>query len=216
VARPVRWPSTSITVGFYDERVSRLATRRLLPLICGLTLLAGCGSPPQPLPTAPPEPVGSGPLPSGSAGLPPAGLPTAGLPTAGLPGGIGGYPTPTLPPGVVVPTITTRPPTTKPTPTPAKRCTSGPTPAQVLAVIKGRPGMPDQELKVIEGPYCSGSWQFTIVGIAGASDEAEESLLVVTTGRPAALRVVEAGTDVCTERVEDDAPPGIRVRACGS
>jgi len=129
---------------------------------------------------------------------------------------MGGYPTlpPTLPPAVVVPTITTRPAT--PPPTPAKRCTSGPTAAQVLTVIKGRPGMPDQELKVVEGPYCSGSWQFTIVGIAGASDEAEESLLVVTTGRPAALKVVEAGTDVCTDRVEDDAPPGIRVRACGS
>jgi hypothetical protein len=203
-----------MTVASYDGRVPRLASRRFLPIVCGLALLAGCGSPPQPLPTAPPEPVGSGPLPSASAGLPPAigGYPTNGYPT-------GGYPTPpvtipTIP--VAPPTRFTPPPTSKPPPSPAGRCTSGPTRAQVLAVIKGRAGIPDDELAVIEGPYCSGSWQFTIVGIAGASDDAVEPLLVVTTGRPSALRVVEAGTDVCTDRVEDDAPPGIRVRACGS
>ena len=107
-------------------------------------------------------------------------------------------------------------PTITPPPTPAPRCTGGPTRAQVLAVVKGRAGMPDEDLAVTEGPYCSGTWQFTIVGIAGQDDDAVEPLLVVTTGRPSALRVVEAGTDVCTDRVSADAPPGIRVRACGS
>ena len=187
----------------------RVATLRFLLAACGLALLAGCGSPPQPLPTAPPEPVGSGPLPSAGPGLP---------------SGIGTYPTaptlPTVPPTlptypVVVPT-TTRPPTTTPPPSPAPRCTSGPTRPQVLAVIKGRPGIPDDDLDVTDGPYCAGSWQFSIVGIAGSSDDTVEPLLVVTSGRPSALRVVEAGTDVCTDPVEDDAPPGIRVRACGS
>lgn len=198
-----------MTVASYDGRVSRVAPSWLLPIIGGLALLAGCGSPPQPLPTAPPGPVRSGPLPSASAGLP---------------SGIGDYPTgqptiPYVPPG---PTFTTIPPTLPPTtritppPSPARRCTSGPTPAQVLAVIKGRAGIPDDDLDVTEGPYCSGSWQFTIVGIAGSGDDLVEPLLVVTTGRPSSLRVVEAGTDVCTDRVEDDAPPGIRVRACGS
>jgi hypothetical protein len=188
----------------YDGRVPRIAAHRLLPIVCGLALLAGCGSPPQPLPTAPPEPVGSGPLPSASAGPPSP---------------IGGYPTlqPTIPTIPGVPTFTTRPvPTTTPPPSPAPRCTGGPTRPQVLAVIKGRAGMPEEELAVTQGPYCSGSWQFTIVGIAGSSDDLVEPLLVVTTGRPSALRVVEAGTDVCTDRVSDDAPPGIRVRACGS
>jgi len=187
----------------YDGRVPRLATHRLLPIVCGLALLAGCGSPPRPLPTAPPEPVRSGPPLSAPAGQPSA---------------IGGYPTlpPTIPTYPGVPTITRPAPTTTPPPSPAPRCTSGPTRAQVLAVIKGRPGIPDDDLAVTEGPFCSRSWQFTIVSIAGADDKAVEPLLVVTTGRPSALRVVEAGTDVCTDRVEDDAPPGIRVRACGS
>jgi hypothetical protein len=136
--------------------------------------------------------------------------------SAGVPSAIGGYPT--LPPAIptipVAPAFTT--PSTTPPPTPAPRCTSGPTRAQVLAAIKGRAGIPDDDLAVTEGPYCSRSWQFTIVGIAGAADDTVEPLLVVTTGQPAALRVIEAGTDVCTDRVEDDAPPGIRVRACGS
>lgn len=190
-----------MTVASYDGRVPRLAAHRFLPILCGLALVAGCGSPPQPLPTAPPQPVGSGPLPPASAGPPSA---------------IGGYPTlpPTIPTIPVVPTFTT--PTTTPPPAPAPRCTGGPTRAQVLAVVKGRAGIPDDDLTVTEGPYCSGSWQFTIVSIAGASDDTVEPLLVVTTGRPSALRVVEAGTDVCTDRVEDDAPPGIRVRVCGS
>jgi hypothetical protein len=192
----------------YDERVPRVATRRFLPIVCGLALLAGCGSPPQPLPTAPPEPVGSGP--PLSAG--PVGPPSA----------IGGYPTlpPPIPTFPGAPTFTTRPvpttTTTTPPPPPAPRCTGGPTRPQVLAVVKGRAGVPDDDLAVTEGPYCAGSWQFTIVGIAGAGDDTVEPLLVVTTGRPSALRVIEAGTDVCTDRVSDDAPPGIRVRACGS
>jgi hypothetical protein len=66
------------------------------------------------------------------------------------------------------------------------------------------------------GPYCAGSWQLSIIGIVGETADEEEQLLVVTSGRPAALTLIEAGTDVCTDRVEDDAPAGIRVRACGS
>jgi hypothetical protein len=67
-------------------------------------------------------------------------------------------------------------------------------------MVKGKPGIPDSELAVHAGPYCSGSWQFTELELAG---------------KPAALTVVEAGADVCSDRVQHDAPPGIRVRACG-
>jgi hypothetical protein len=67
----------------------------------------------------------------------------------------------------------------------------------VLAVVKGRPGIPDDNLDVTEGPYCAGSWQFTILGIAGQDEDSVEPLLVVTSGRPSSLTVVEAGTDVC-------------------
>lgn len=202
----------------------------MLPVAGCAVLLAGCGSPPQPLPTAPPRAAsgstdGSG-VPSAGPALPsyPAGgLPGAGglpdtEPPGGLPPGLPTYPT------YPAPAVTTRPttaPTTRPTPTrstppPAPRCTGGPTPQQVLDLIKDRPGIPQADLTVTEGPYCAGSWQFAIVGIAGQSDDDVEPLLVVSTGRPSALRLVEAGTDVCTDSVERDAPPGIRVRACGS
>jgi hypothetical protein len=39
---------------------------------------------------------------------------------------------------------------------------------------------------------------------------------VVTTGQPSALTVVEAGGDVCSSHVENAAPSGIRVLACGA
>lgn len=196
---------------------------------CVLALAAGCGgAPPQPLPTAPPPvtpslgslPPGhpSGPppgiLPSGAVptlpGLPPGGLPTYPLPTNPLPA----YPTPTR----ALPTGTTRPTTTRPTtppPSPAPRCAGGPTAAQVLAVLTGSPGVPTgAELKVTRGPFCARSWQFSTVVLKAEPDS--EPLQVVTTGRPTALTLVEAGADVCSDRVQTQAPPGIRVLACGS
>jgi hypothetical protein len=116
--------------------------------------------------------------------------------------------------GITLPSSTpTTPPS--PTPSPAAKCTSGPTGAQVLAVIKGKPGIPNETLEVHAGPYCSGSWQFTELEIAGKNADQVEPLLVVTTGKPTALTLVEAGADVCSDRVQHDAPPGIRVRACG-
>lgn len=197
----------------------------MLPVAGYAVLLTACGSPPLPLPTAPPRPVGGS---TGASGTPSAGpavpsYPPGGLPGAGaLPGTVpAGVPTyPTYP----APTVTVRPPTvptTRPTPTrstppPAPRCTGGPTAQQVLALIKDRPGIPQATLIVTEGPYCAGSWQFAIVGIGGQSDDDVDPLLVVSTGQPSALRLLEAGADVCTDHVERDAPPGIRVRACGS
>jgi hypothetical protein len=195
-------------------------TRRLLPVLCGVALLTGCGSPPDPLPTAPPAPRASGsldpsgvPFPSGPGpgGLPTNGAPTGLLPTGALPpGGLPTYRIPTLP--------TTRTPSPSPTrslPPAAPVCTGAPTQKQILDLIRGKPGLPDEPLEVRFGPYCAGNWQFTAVGLVGETDDEEERLLVVTSGRPTSPRLVEAGTDVCTDRVEDDAPPGIRVRACG-
>jgi hypothetical protein len=37
----------------------------------------------------------------------------------------------------------------------------------------------------------------------------------VSTGRGSTLALVAAGSDVCVNRVETEAPPGIRVLACG-
>ena len=198
---------------------------RLLALAGLMTLLAACGEPPPPPLTAPPltGPASSSasgaviPLPSGFTA--PAPLPTGVLPTATLP------PLPYVPPATLPPVLTTTPPrtttpaTTRPTPTvpAAPKCTSsGPTKAQMLAVLEGLPGIPEEELAVAEGPFCSGSWQFATVQIADEDPEDAEQLFVVTTGRPAALKVIEAGTDVCSAEVQSRAPAGIRVRACGA
>jgi len=197
---------------------------RFLALAGSLALLAACGEPPAPPLTAPPEasaspgPGPSGPvipLPSGYTGAVP--LPTYGLPTATVPP-LPYVPPPTLPPVVTTPprTTTTTPPTTRTTPPslPPAKCTNGPTKAQVLAVLKGLPGIPDKELVVTEGPFCSGSWQFAAVRIAGETKA--EQLFVVTTGTPTALKVIEAGTDVCSTEVQTKAPAAIRIRACGA
>lgn len=193
---------------------------RYLALAGLLTLLAACGEPPPPPLTGPPvsaggpsAPFSAIPLPSGFT--PPVPVPTGGLPPATLPY----VPPATLPPAVTVPprTITTTT-ATRPTSTvsPAPKCRSGPTTAQVLAVLKGLPGIPDRQLAVTDGPFCSGSWQFAQVQIAGADPKAAEQLFVVTTGTPTALKVIEAGTDVCSVTVQNTAPAGIRVRACGA
>ncbi|OJF13827.1 hypothetical protein [Couchioplanes caeruleus] len=83
-------------------------------------------------------------------------------------------------------------------------------------MVRGTAGIPDRALTVIDGPFCSGKWQFSTIEIVPRSGEQKpEPLFVVTTGKPSALQLVEVGTDVCTKRVRSDAPPGIRVRACG-
>jgi hypothetical protein len=185
-------------------RLTALATR----LLAVAVLLAACGAPPEPLPTAPP------PAPTGSAGAPstypPAGAqpnPTYAMPTGTL--GIPTYPTPTLP------TVTATP--APPRPSAAPKCAHGPTATQIIAVVRGRPGIPTgPALDVKQGPFCAGTWQFTVLGEAGKTLDQVEPLLVVTTGRPSALTLVEAGADVCSTHVENAAPAGIRVLACGS
>ncbi len=198
---------------------------RFLVLAGSLTLLAACGEPPAPPLTAPPEASPSAganasgpvlPLPSGySAPVP---VPTGVLPAPVVP--TVPYVPPYVPPATLPPVATTppttitttRPPTS--TVSPAARCANGPSKAQVLAVLKGLPGIPEKELVVAAGPFCSGSWQFAAVQIA---DEAKaEQLFVVTTGTPTTLKVIEAGTDVCSTEVQTRAPAAIRVRACGT
>ncbi|RSM50384.1 hypothetical protein DMB66_43690 [Actinoplanes sp. ATCC 53533] len=189
---------------------------RLLALAGLLMLLTACGKPPDPPLSGPPGgPVSAGSasaLPSGfTAPQPvPTGLPPGALPT--LP------PLPYVPPTTLPPVTTTTPQTTTPASTvsPAPKCGGGPTTAQMLAVLEGLPGIPEQKLAVAEGPFCSGSWQFATVQIAGEDSKDAEQIFVVTTGTPTALKVIEAGTDVCSVEVQTKAPAGIRVRACGA
>jgi hypothetical protein len=73
-------------------------------------------------------------------------------------------------------------------------------------VITGSPAVTPQV-----GPLCAGTWQYTVLGVAG-----RESLQVVTEGPPEALHLVAAGTDVCSGAVRTLAPTGIiSVAHCG-
>jgi hypothetical protein len=149
----------------------------------------------------------------------PVTLPSAGLPLtpgAGLPAypTYPGYPAyPTRAPGRTTPT-TTRAPT--PTPSHAARCPGEPTAAQILEVIKGKPGIPDKPLKVEDGPFCSGDWSLSTVNLAGGTEKQLEPLTVITYGKGADLTLLVAGTDACTNLVQSQAPAAIRVLACGS
>jgi hypothetical protein len=193
---------------------------------------AGCGAPPGAASSQPTVPVVSAPS---QAGVPAGGFLPSNVPTVpALPTLTQGYPTPgytyptpgyTYPtPGFATPppqpglttTATTAPLTKSPTPTPshAAKCRTEPTGAQILALIKNDPGVPKKTLAVAEGPFCSGTWAFTTVKIAGPGADDVEPLMVVTTGKGSTLALVAAGTDVCNAKVQT-APAGIRVLACG-
>ncbi|MBM2616962.1 hypothetical protein JIG36_15490 [Actinoplanes sp. LDG1-06] len=188
----------------------------LIPLavLAGVGLLLGaCGEPPRPLPSSPPyAPPSAGPIsigPSVDLTLPTAPpLPTA--PTT--------YPAyPTTRPTTIVPTTTPPPETVQATATPshAPRCQAQPTGAQILALVKGQPGVPDKPMRIYEGPFCSGTWSFATVEVTGEDADELEPLMVVSTGAGTTLALVAAGSDVCIDRVQTSAPPGIRVLACG-
>lgn len=186
---------------------------RLIPLLGVLALLSACGEPPQAMPTSPPYAT-----PSPSLAIP--SLPIGPLPTlTGYPTNpvTPGYPTYATPPAFPTRTATTAPTSKSPTPTPthAARCTGQPTGAQILNLIKGKAGVPNAALRVFEGPFCSGSWSFTTVAEVGSDTDEVDPLMVVATGRADPLGLVAAGSDVCIARVETEAPPGIRVLACG-
>jgi hypothetical protein len=192
-----------------------VSPRTSLILLAGavIALLAACGEPPRPLPTSPPFTAPSASAPTAPA----ATLPTDSFP---LPAPtFTGYPT-TIPtyayPTATIPTTT--PPTTKsptPTPTHAAKCATEPTGAQILALIKGQPGIPSDPLRVSEGPYCSGTWTLTKVEVTGKNANEVDPLMVVSTGKGTGLTMVTAGSDVCIDRVQNEAPAGIRVLACG-
>jgi hypothetical protein len=197
---------------------------RLIPLSAALALLGGaalallallaaCGSPPQPRPTSPPFSAPSVSAPVASAPAFPVGT----LPATPAQTGYPPLPTYTpYPPGTALPTTTA--PTEKPaTPTPAHaaKCSGEPTGAQILTLIKDAPGIPPTPLRILEGPFCSGSWSFTTVEQTGKDQDDVDPLMVVSTGKGKLLGLVTAGSDVCIDRVQTEAPSGIRVLACG-
>jgi hypothetical protein len=172
----------------------------------GLLLLSACGAPPEALPTSPPLPRATGSMPS--AGGPAPSMiytpPTAATPT---------YTYPTLPPATATTRPATTPPitTTGPAPSYAPRCGDEPTGAQIVTLAKTSPAVPDENVTVMDGPYCASGWSFTTIGMPGA-----EPLSVIATGAGPTLELVTVGTDVCNPTVKARAPAGIRAMACGS
>jgi hypothetical protein len=196
-------------------------TARALPvlgagaaLVGAFVLLAGCGEPPQPAPTAPPEKFGG---PSAAASSAPSfSLPPTAAAGGALPGGVPtypAYPTYAVPQYTLPAAAVTTPPAPATTaPKAAPLCTSGPTGAQVIALARTAPGIPaGLPMSIAAGPYCQSSWQYTKIN----TRTGEDPLLVVSTGAPTALKLVEAGQDVCSDKVASTAPTGIRVLACG-
>ncbi|MBE1486009.1 hypothetical protein [Plantactinospora soyae] len=123
----------------------------------------------------------------------------------------GPTPTPTAT-ATPTPVPTPTPPTTvSPTsPSGLVPCAGNPTQAQVTALLRRSANLPGSaRVSYSVGPLCAANWQFSVVTVAG-----REPLQAVTTGRGSALRLVTAGTEVCTIRVRTEAPTPIRTAAC--
>ena len=167
-------------------------SRRLTAVAALLTCAAAasCGAPPN-LDANPTPPVLGSPGGSPSASA----SPTPFVPAA-------------PPPPVAVPTPTARFPESYAVP-----CAGEPTGQQVIRLLRREPGLlPDGvRAKVDTGPLCSGTWQYTVVEISG-----REPLAVVTQDRRGGLRLVTAGTNVCSIPVRVEAPIGIRTAAACS
>ncbi|GIE87222.1 hypothetical protein [Actinoplanes regularis] len=190
---------------------------RYIPLTVGALLLtAACASrTEQPLPAASASLPAAGAVPS-MALPPPSYAPMS--PGIGWPTATYAYPTQTYAYPTATTTAPTAAPLTKsptPTPTHAAKCTGQPKGAEILTVIKGEDGIPDKTFQVKDGPFCSGTWAFTTVKLAGSDAGDQEPLMVVTIGKGNTLTVVAAGSDVCNAQVQSSAPAGIRVLACG-
>jgi hypothetical protein len=88
-------------------------------------------------------------------------------------------------------------------------CAGQPTADQVVALLRAGKVLPvGATVTTINGPLCSGSWQYTALDVAGLGP-----LQAVTEGAGSALRLVTAGTDVCTPAVTGQAPAGVRAVA---
>ncbi|MCW3840258.1 hypothetical protein ONA70_09130 [Micromonospora yasonensis] len=122
-------------------------------------------------------------------------------------------PTPTPSGTLTAPSTPTAP---APVPTPsdvaATACSAGPAGDRVVSLLRGRARVLPRDVRVTvrSGPLCADGWQYTVLAVSG-----HEELQVVTRGKPTALELVTAGTDVCSVEVRAAGPPGIRTLACG-
>ncbi|MEV0805487.1 hypothetical protein [Micromonospora sp. NPDC050200] len=148
-------------------------------------------------------------LPLAACGAPPEGrtpAPTTTRPALVTPAAPTTAP-PVTPPLGITPTL---PPPPSPTPgLVAVACAGRPTADRVVGLLRGRVLPRDVSVKATAGPLCAADWQYTVLAVTG-----HEELQVVTRTESAALRLVTAGTDVCSIEVRTVAPPGIRTLAC--
>ena len=93
----------------------------------------------------------------------------------------------------------------------AVSCAGKPSGEQVIALLRRSADLLPRGARttVPVVPLCAGDWQYSVVQIPG-----REPLQVVSRGPAGALKLVTAGTDVCTIEVRTAAPPGIRTAAC--
>ncbi|WP_309246258.1 hypothetical protein [Verrucosispora sioxanthis] len=180
------------TTGFRSAADVALRPRRRHRRLVGVTVLAalltvGCG--------APPEVRDSGGLPTRVPTRTPSSPTSPATPSFGvLPGAV--PTTPATDPGLV-----------------AVACTGEPSAKRIIELVRGRRGLlpGSARVSVGNGPLCAADWHLTTLDVAGY-----EPLQVVTRDRAGTLRLVTAGTDVCTAEVRVASPPGIQTLACGS
>ena len=88
-------------------------------------------------------------------------------------------------------------------------CAGRPSADRVVGLLRGRVLPRGVSVRATQGPLCAADWQYTVLAVTG-----HEELQVVTRTESTALRLVTAGTDVCSIEVRAVAPPGIRTLAC--
>jgi hypothetical protein len=86
----------------------------------------------------------------------------------------------------------------------AVACAGYPSAERIISLLRGASMISSTRVTVRTGPLCAGSWQYTVIAVAG-----REPLQVLTKGVPESLTLVTAGTDVCTPEVRAAAPAGI-------
>lgn len=85
-------------------------------------------------------------------------------------------------------------------------CAGDPGRQAVVGVLRDEGVVPRAaDVSVTTGPLCAGDWHYTVVTMPGA-----DPLQVVTRRVGSGLRLVTAGSDVCTVEVRVQAPAGIR------
>ncbi|WP_413775699.1 hypothetical protein [Micromonospora sp. RTGN7] len=131
-------------------------------------------------------------------------------PVPSVTAGASASPTPPATPVIPVPPPPAAPPTAN-ADLVATACREGPSGDRVITLLRSSAGVLPRSVgvRVRIGPLCAGDWQYTVLRVTG-----HEELQVVTRGRPGALELVTAGTDVCTIEVRVAGPTGIRTLAC--